>query len=1021
MIQYFLSRTVTTTVCLFLFVGLGIISFLKLKVELFPDITVPTITILTQYPNASIEEMELLVSKPIEEVVASADGVDETFSETMEGISIVKVRLNWGQDIDLSTVLIREKLDLIKGSLPIDVRKPIVLKFDPNDKPIVRIVAFPKSLDFKKLRNFAKKNLLPIFEKANGVATITMSGGHERRILVELDSNRAKSYSLSVQEIQRQLATNNDNIPSGNVIIGDEEYTVRTVGAFKNVDEIERLVVKSNESGIPVILANVAKISDSYKEQTSECILNLDSCVLIDLRKESGKNTVEVSNNIKEIVAEINERFSQELTLNIVEDRSELIIGSALDVASSIILSIVICFLVLTFFTGSWSDAVLITFSIPTSIFLVFLLMHFIGQSLNLLSLGGLAVGIGLMVDSSIVVLESIHKEKTLNPKSKTIILDGVNKIAFALVISNLTSIVVFLPNLYLKGLEGIIFRDFAISVCICLGASLAVSLVFLPFFSSVFQFESGKYSNKIKEISESMIENVKKIYGIYLNRSLNSPLRIVYIGLFSLLLSLFFGYFLSKRLMPKIERVDLLVHVNLPIGNRIFKTSEIVKVICQLAHSVDKDSVTLAKVGYEEKEQTIFPTSDFGVHKADIYIKFNSFSKKNEFEIKLQESEYINQNAKIKVSTKGDILAEVLPFSFDQVSLEVVGSNFADIKNLVISNKALLEKELGWEDIETSFDNLLPEYLVYFDKQRLSSFGLESSEIGNTMRVFLKGDDSNYFKIMDEEIPILIRSDADGRKGIDKIKDINFQIDENKFVMLKDFSEIKYSLTSRIFYRHNGKRVGILLKDIKDESLSTIYNKILNLFEIGKADEIGRITLFGENKKLLDNALGGLGLALLFSIILVYMTLASAMESFILPFLIIFSVFLSAFGVVSTLFIFGESINMMSILGSILLAGIVVNNAILLVEFYRDEKSVYKNLNDLIIAGAMDRLVPILSTTITSLLGLIPLLISLNGSSSQRSLAAAIFGGLAFSTFISLFFIPSVCKILIPKGILEK
>ncbi|PJZ83005.1 efflux RND transporter permease subunit [Leptospira harrisiae] len=1018
MVKYFLRKTVTTTVCLVFILGIGAISFSKLKIELFPNITIPTITILTTYPNASIEEMELLVSKPIEEVVASAEGVDETFSETLEGMSIVKVRFRWGTDVDLATVLIREKLDLVKGALPIDVKKPIVLKFDPNDKPIVRIVAFPKSSDFKILRNFIKKNLIPIFEKTDGVATITLSGGLERRILVELDANRMKSYSVTPNEIQRQIASNNENIPSGNIIRGEDEVTVRTMGAFLNVGEIENLILKTSESGAPVYLNNVASVKDSFKDQTSICRRNLSECILVDVRKESGKNTVEVARNIQEVITEINDRFSDILELEIVEDRSDLILSSVKDVASSIILSVVICFIILTIFTGSWVEAILITFSVPTSILVSFICMHFIGQSLNLMSLGGLAVGVGLMVDSSIVVLESIHKEKKNSKDEHLAIEIGASKIAFALVISNLTSIVVFLPNFYLNGLEGIIFKDFALSVCICLASSLMVSLVFLPFFNKMI---SSKFKNndRLMNISKNLIIKIEATYVFFLKMFLEKPKVVLMVAFGSLLFAALLASIISVNLMPKVQRLDLNIKLTLPNGTRIQKTSEVVQNIEKLAILVDENADVLSKLGFEEKELTMFPTSEFGLNRAEIFFRFSSFSKKDQFIERLKEMD--DEQQKIKIISSSDILSEVLPFSFEQVSVVVTGGNYNDINAEILKLKIKLKEIFSSKEIQTSFDQELNEVRITFDRNRLASFGLRTSDVGDSLKTIVKGDETIFYKVKDEEIPILIRSGQEGRTGIDKLKDIHFEVDENKYVPLKDFAFIESRKSSRILNRQNGKRIGFLAMEIDDQSISSAYNKVGDAVGVGNLNENGTSIAFGENKKILDVAVNGLGIALLFSIILVYMTLAAAMESFLLPLLILFSIFLAAFGVVASLFIFNESINMMSLLGSILLAGIVVNNAILIVEFYRDEKTKFKNTEKLIVEGAKDRLIPILTTTLTSILGLLPLLFSFSGSTSQRSLAASIFGGLIFSTVISLFFIPIISKVMIEKGLMEK
>ncbi|NCN11557.1 MAG: efflux RND transporter permease subunit [Leptospira sp.] len=1018
MIDYFLEKKVSTVISLLLLFIVGIISFRNLNVELFPNLAIPTITVVTEFENASPDEVEVLITKPIEEALSSTEGAEDIYSESLEGTSIIKVKLKWGTDLDLASITVREKLDLVKGNLPIDAKKSILLKFDPNDEPLITIAIYNNNFDFQNLRAYVKKNIVPILERTDGIATVSISGGYERRILVELDSAKLRAYSLSTQQIVSQLKENNINLPSGNLIVDKEEILIRMFGLFLNIEDIENLNVKITESGIPVPLKNIAKITDSFKEPTSYTSVNGRNCLILELRKESIKNSLVTSRNVDDTILEIRNKFNEILTIKKVNDKSSLIISSSKDVAFSIFLSILLCFIVLTFFIGTYKQTLVVTLTIPIALFFVFVAMNFLQQSLNLLTLGGLAVGIGLMVDSSIVVLESILKESKNEHYTMTkVVGKGVKTIVFALVISNLTSIVVFLPNLYLKGLAGIVFKDFAITICICLGCSLLVSLIYLPFFSVYFSDSNEIVPvSKFRKFTSQTILFIENKYRKNINQSLSNHKIIILAGIISIFLSFPLIVFLPKEMMPSIERKTIKIEFKLSNGKRLKDSIAFSKKIGDLVTQIDKDAQVIFNIGYEKRSMILNPRSEFGINRGFIDIHFTSFARKDKFLDQLNNSKDFNEGS-INIETGSDILAEVLPYSFDKIDIEISGTDLKTIEKSVIQVKSSLVTILEQSAIKSTLDEKIDELLLIVDRDKMSQFGISADYLGKTIRNVIRGDENSNFRVNDDEIPILVRASEEYRTGEHSILNLNLMINENISVRISDFAKIVKIKSQRVIYRHNGKKIAQVSVEVLNSSLGDTYNRIEKLFKINEFDNFGNFIQFGENRKVLDSSIWNLSIALGFSILLVYMTLAASMESYLLPLVILFSIFLSILGVCSSLILFNESLNMMSLLGSILLVGIVVNNAILIVEYYRDNFDKYKDKFQLIVEGGMKRLIPILSTTLTSTLGLLPLLFPLTESSSQRSLAAAIFGGLIISTFISLFFIPAVCYELIRQG----
>ncbi|TGL32555.1 efflux RND transporter permease subunit [Leptospira koniambonensis] len=1013
MTLYFLKNRITTLVVLLLILLVGFVSMRDLKIDLLPDISYPTLTVVTVYENVSPSEIETLVTKPIEEIVSSVNGVDRITSESLEGVSLVKIRFRWGTNMDTASIQTREKVDLVKGSLPIDAKKSIVLKFDPNDAPLLQIAAISTGIDPKELRSFIKKNLSPYFERVDGIAAVSITGGYEKQILVNIDRGKLNAYGLSPQEIVQGVASNNFNFPAGNIKREDREILVRTMGAYENVDAISELVVNLSEKGAPIYLRNVAEVLDSYKERTSVSYFNNDECVAIVLKKEAGKNSVIIADEAKELIDSLNQEFGSKVKLIVVSDQSRFIRESVTGVASAGFQAIIICFFVLSFFLGTFRESAIVTLSIPISILVTIVFFYFQKMTLNTMSLGGLSVGVGMMVDSSIVVLESIYGFRKSKKSAFESALEGTQDVFGSLFASTLTSIVVFLPILFLEGIAASIFREFALSITYSLISSFFVSVTFIPVLTTLPMFSSQSEGLAIFRpfwaFRERILNVLEKLYVFGIETILKRP-KVILLSISVLILfTVVFFKFLPTELMPQVQKADLNAKIILPPGSSLQRTEEVTKEVLEDLQKSGFVENAFLKVGYEERDLVINPRGDFGLNRAELFLQLIRYDAAEDlFESTKEDISEIERRtgAQLVFVPAKDLLSDLLPETNEGLVLEVSGQDLFLVREICKEIQSEIQKTGKFGEATTSFGEDTPEIRVLIDRDKMATFGLSVEAVAKTLRSVIKGEAATRFKRNDEEIPVLIRHRLNDRSGTDSLANTLFKISSGSLIRLQDFASIVSGNSNRKILRYDGKRVGL----VKAPLVSTTYSEALKIVEpiLEKYSNKKDISILpGETQKIMEKSIQSLTFAVILSIVLVYMVLASNMENLGLPFIILFSIFVSGAGVGLGLVLTGNTLNIISLMGIILLAGVVVNNAIILIEFYQLHEKDFKSIDELVIAGGRRRLNPILSTTATTIFGLFPLIITFGPPSPQGPMAASVMGGLLVSTALTLLFVP--------------
>ena len=1001
---------------------LGSISWYFLPQELFPPLTYPVITILTTYEGASPYEIESLITKPIEEVVGTINRVKSVSSISKEGTSIVMVEFDWGTNMDFASLEIREKIDLKKASLPREAKEPLVMKYNPFQTPTMRI-NLTGDISPLRLRKLAEKTLKEELEKIEGVGCIEVVGGAEREILVEVDEARLRAASLSILDIYKSLKNANLNYPAGRIEKAFFEFLLRTIGEFKTVKEIEKLPIKAEypiseirqlllekegekETTTPeterlVFLKDVAKVKDTTKEKESISRYQGKECVTLLIRKQSQANTVKLSKKIREKLKKIKKLLPQGVNVKIVYDEAEFIKKALSSVKNAALSGGILAFLVILFFLRNLWFSTTIIISIPLCILTVFILMYLSKMSLNIISLGGLALGVGMMVDNAIVVLESIF----VNPLSdlRRRIVEGTKEVGTAIVGSTLTTICVFLPMIFVIGIAGQLFKQLSFAIIFSLLASLITAITLLP----TLIFIKKSIPPQKKEISLNLWQ---KIFSFFFKHRI--IILIFVLALFLVSLKIFMN--LDKEFLPKADYHAFTIKVDAPAGTPLKETDRITREIEEKILKIPEVKEVSVNIGSSSEKPEEKAIQSQGPNQAQIFVKLKpeiptkKIIKDLRKDLKYLKDKGITLNFLAQESFLKEIFAQEAPFI-----LEIKGEKIEKLKEI---GKILYEelKKLPFlYNLKLDIPLSRPEIKTEVLKDKALLYSINTQIIADTLETSIKGRVPTKFKEKGEEYDIRVRLRKEDRDDIEKLKRLLihgiFQ-DKKINVPLMEVANIKKGLGPIEIKRKSAQRCILLSASIYKKPLSKVIeevNKIIQKIKLPKGYEI---SISGEGKKMAES-FNSLRFALLLSLILVFMLLASEFESLWQPFIIFITVPLSLIGVSFILFFTHTPLNVVSFLGLIMLGGIVVNNGIVLVDyinFLRREKRI-KDLIEVLKIASARRIRPILMTSLTTILGLLPLSLGIGEAQLMQSLGIVTIGGLLSSTFLTPVVLPII------------
>lgn len=994
----------------------GILSYTLMGYELIPKFETNMVTISTVYPGASPAEVETSVTRKIEDAVGSLENVKKVESSSYESLSVIMVQLNDGADVDYALNDAQRKVNAILADLPEDVKAPSLNKFSLDDLPIITMSISSDKLNSKDLYDLLDKKIEPIFSRVNGVAQVDLVGGQEREIQVNLDEKKLQGYGLSIGDVQQAILSSNLDFPTGSLKTRTTKSTIRLSGKYKSTEEMNNLVV-SNKNGAQVRLSDIATVFDSQKDVEKVARFNQFPTILMQVKKQSDANAVAVSESVQKTIKTVEEAYKvQGVKVKIVNDTTEFTLESANHVIFDLFLAIILVAIVMLLFLHSIRNAFIVMVSIPASLVAAFIGMNLMGYTLNLMSLLGLSLVVGILVDDAIVVLENIYRHMEMGKSKIRAAYDGASEIGFTVAAITLVIVVVFLPIAMSSGLVANILAQFCVTVVIATLLSLLASFTIIPWLSSRFgklEHLTGKnWFEKFILWFEGLIDKFTHWITDILEWCLKTTLRristvvITFIVLISSFMLVAFG-FIGGEFFPPIDRGQFLVQMELSKDATVEKTNQLTLDVEKFLRN-DKDVVDLiTTVGQQ--------STGFGGAQATTY--------QSEVQVNLTDKSERTESTNIKAAKiKRQLEEKFTGVEFKTAPIGIMGAENAPIEMVVTAPDNatavkeatrildLLKKVPGAVDAELSTDTGSPEVQVSIDRDKMSALGLNLSSVGQTMQTAFNGNTDGKFRAGEYEYDINIRFGDVNRQSIDDVKNLMFTNPQGQQVRLSQFADVKMgSGPSLLERRDKSPSVKVRAKAV-GRPVGDVANEWANQFMNSTKKPVGVDYIWSGDMENQQEGFGTLGIALLAAIVLVYLVMVSLYDSFVYPFVVLFSIPLAMIGVMVILALTANSLNIFTMLGMIMLIGLVAKNAILIVDFTNARKAAGANTHDALVQANHARLRPILMTTIAMIFGMLPIALATGaGAEMNKGLAWVVIGGLTSSLFLTLIIVPVV------------
>ena len=1004
------KRPVTTLMFMFIAILLGFVSLSRLPVDLYPQIEVPVAIVTVDYPGVAPQEMETLVTRPIEQAVSTVSNLNMVESFSSEGTSIIVVQFEYGTDMDFAALDMREKVDLVKGALPDGASSPLVLKIDPNAMPIIEL-SMAADMPVDRLQSIIEDNIISRLERLEGVASVDSFGGQEREVRVKLDPVRMSQYGISVAQVQNILRSENLNLPGGRVQRGNQELLIRTMGEFSSIEEIKNLPI-TLRTGEAIRMVDIAEVDLQFKDVSSLSRFNGETSIGLSITKQSVANTVIVAQRVIEEVGKLRSEFP-DITMEIAVDQSEFINSSISNVTKNALYGGLLAVIILFLFLRNIRSTFIVAIAIPVSIISTFALMYFGDLSINLISLGGLALGVGLLVDNSIVVLENIYRLAEEGKDIKKASVEGAKQVGMAVFASTMTTVAVFLPIVFVEGFTAIIFKQLSYTVTFSLLASLVIALTVVPMLSSKILRVGEQKTRKRKGIGlgiildgfSKAIDGVNNFYSSLLKSALRHRLISVIIALVVLISSLFLVTMVGSEFFPMEDEGSFSVQIEMPFGASLNETDEMVKRVEEIVNQIPEKSRVFTRVGGSSG----FNLTASNTSNVNVNLKPISERERETAEIVQwvrRETQSI-AGAEITVSE-----TSAMSGGFGggtPISIDVKGDNLETLEEIATQFRDIIRNVPGTSEVSIGVEDGDPEARVVIDRSRASIYGVSAAEVANSLRASIEGVRATSLKMMDSEIDVIVSLDESVKSSVENMKQIEILTSTGRIVTLGQIADVEFGNSPTQIRRSSQVRTISVTSGIYGRDLGSIVSDIEKELERYPMPDGYTYSFSGEQEQMAE-AFSGLILALVLSIIIVYMILASQFESLLHPFTVILSVPFALSGGFIGLFITGKALSVPAFIGIIMLAGIVVNNAIVLIDYINQTREAVSSRTEAIIKAVKDRFRPIMMTTLTTVLGLVPIAIGgAEGGNTIAPLAIVVIGGLTLSTVFTLSFIPVV------------
>jgi HAE1 family hydrophobic/amphiphilic exporter-1 len=1017
-----IERPVTMFMISMVIILLGAISLTRLPVDLMPDTQLPTITVRVGYPGVGPLEMEELVTRPIEQAVSAVAGLERVDSTSSEGNANVRLNFVWGTDLSEAADEVRTRLDRVRGRLPEDADPPTVFKFDSTAMPIMG-VGVEGDFDPVTLRELAQNDLSPRLERVAGVAAVTINGGLRRQIRVDLSREKITALNLSPERVVQILRTENQNIPLGEVNDADRTLLLRSPGQFVNIDEIRNMVVMTRD-GVPVYMRDIAEVRDTTEDRRSFMRINGSPGIRMQVTKQSGTNTIQIAEGVKREIERINADVTG-VKLQILDDQSKFIERAIGNVQEHAMIGGLLVIAIIYLFLRDVKSTLIICTSIPISVIGTFALLYFGGYTLNTLTFGGLALGIGMIVDAAIVVLENTYRHLEMGKDRLTAAIDGSEEVWSAILASTLTHIAVFVPMLFLTGVSSIMFGQLAAVVSFSLLMSLLVAVTIVPVLCS--KLLDAPHARKatqgaVNRRIDKWLDDLDSNYARLLHKALEHRPTVFATGFALFVLAMVLLPRIGFEFQPQTDEGEVTVDAELAVGSRIERTEAVL-------------------IGLEERIRQTVPEATMLITQAGGGGGFgNSSTHRGNVNVRLvprdertRSNEQISMQLRRELSGIPGVVVRARPTGGQQMrgmggqdsrlSLEILGHDLETSKEIAEDLKAMLDTTPGIADTRLQREEGRPELAVRVDRDKAAMLGLTVTGVANTIRTNVAGTQAAFFREAGNEYPIIVRLREEDREEIASVGDVLLSTPAGQVLPAKNIMVVDRDTGPVSIERKNQERV----QRVNAETETTLSEAVaavqarMDEINVPKDFAVG----FGNEVEEQARSFNELRLVLILAIILVYTVMASQYESLRDPFIIIFSIPLAAIGVVGILLITQTPFSMQAYIGVIMLAGIVVTNAILLVDYTNTLRRRDKMpLRQAVEAAGRHRLRPILMTAGCTILGLVPMALGIGeGAELQAPLARVVIGGLLTSTMITLVFVPAMYTVFEEgwRGIFKK
>jgi hydrophobic/amphiphilic exporter-1 (mainly G- bacteria), HAE1 family len=1061
------DRPVTFLMTSLILIGFGIFGLMNLRLNLYPDVSFPTITVYTTYEGVAPEDMETIVTRPIEEAVGSVSGIQRVRSLSSQGASVVRLNFEWGVDLFYAETEVRKQLDMIRRSLPDDAEQPIVFAYDPNDEPVVVLTLTSDVRSPRELRTISTQQLEQRIERINGVASAATAGGYDRQVNIRLSSAQMRAYNLDIGDVAGRLNQENIQVPAGELEEGETTYSLRTVGDFRNIDQIRNTIVASPE-GNPIYLRDIASVDDGIAQPIGNVRVQGNDGVIINVYRQSDSNVVMAASGVMQSLDELREILPSGVQLDVLTNQADFIEMSIRNLIYTGFQAIILVMLMLLLFLRSGKSSFIVAISIPVSIITTFSIMHWADVSLNIISLSGLTLAVGLVVDNAVVVLENIFRFKEDGSQGRDSAINGAKEVAAPVIMSTLTTLVVFLPVLFVPGIAGLLFRDLALTVSFALIVSVLVALTLIPLLSSrLFSKQLENESRGEQEKKTPFRKLMEWRQTSLLTRILSIPVLIVFLPLYPIYLAVNYIYqtiitFFSRKVAPRLsDMFDALENRYRNTITRFLPRSGLViftafallflslPIFYQLGGEffppVDENKIALEVqrepgVNLFELERTILQVEDIVRQEVP--------------ELRLLVSDYGDklgiEGADNPGGNHGVVRVELVPVdqrSRSQFEItgallralnDVPGANIRELREDPLSpdgETGLIVQIYGFEPevrgelaavamsqlrnidgiagLFTTADQGRPELRIDMDRERIGRVGMTTSQVATAVSNAVRGNVATTFVDQGVEFEVLVQLDPFDRAHSTSLEDIQIRSADGDWMPLKNLAQINRITGPSSIHRINQERMIEIGADLDDIDLAAATEQTRSILNQINWPEGYRYEVGGAAEDQ-QQSFYYLMIAFLIAGVLTYMVMASQFESLVEPFIIIVTIPLALTGVLLILWLTQTPISVTAMVGLVLLTGIVVNNGIVMIDYIKILQSRGQDRHDAIVNGASRRLRPILMTAFTTILAMVPLALQLGaGAETWSPMARTVIGGLFMSTLLMLFAVPCMYKLV--------